>query len=291
MRSFRFLLSRRWALFALTVVLVAWAAWWLGQWQFNRLDARKSNNQVVETNEHRAAAPIDEVLGVGRGVGKNDEWRLVTVTGVYDPANTVIWRYKSNDDGAPGADVVVPLVTDAGTAVLVDRGWMATDQNESRPEVPDPPTGRVAVTGYVRADGAGSSTRVDDLSTRALSSRTVGPAIGRQVYGGWLALHSEDPKPAQSLEPAELPDLGNGPHFFYGLQWWFFGLLAVFGFGYLLYDEWRGGKKPSQAAARAAERRRAKQTADRPRSAKATRKQAVREAYQAAYEKERARRE
>ena len=39
------------------------------------------------------------------------------------------------------------------------------------------------------------------------------------------------------LVPAELPDLGNGPHFFYGLQWWFFGLLAVFGFVYLAYDE------------------------------------------------------
>ena len=38
-----------------------------------------------------------------------------------------------------------------------------------------------------------------------------------------------------------MPDLGEGPHFFYGLQWWFFGLLAVFGFCYLAYDEWRGG--------------------------------------------------
>ena len=25
----------------------------------------------------------------------------------------------------------------------------------------------------------------------------------------------------------ELPELDNGPHFFYGLQWWFFGLLAL----------------------------------------------------------------
>jgi hypothetical protein len=38
----------------------------------------------------------------------------------------------------------------------------------------------------------------------------------------------------------ELPELNNGPHFFYGLQWWFFGVLAIFGFGYLMYDEWRG---------------------------------------------------
>jgi hypothetical protein len=140
------------------------------------------------------------------------------------------------------------------------------------------------VTGYVRADGTGTSTRVDELSTRALSSRTVGPAIGKPVYGGWLALHSENGKPAPDLEPAALPDLGNGPHFFYGLQWWFFSVLAVFGFFYLLYDEWRSGKGDE----RAEERRRAKQDRTNSRAAKLSRKQAVREAYRSAYEKERA---
>ena len=284
MRSFRFLLSRRWALFALAVVLVACGTWWLGQWQFHRLHDRKADNRIVETNEQRTAAPVGDVLAVGRPVAEDDEWRLVTVSGTYDPTNTIIWRYKSDDDGAPGVDVVVPLVTDDGTRVIIDRGFLATSADDKRPDVPAPPSGRVTVTGYVRADGTGSSTRVDDLSTRALSSRTIGPALGKPVYGGWLALHSEDPKPAQALEPASLPDLGNGPHFFYGLQWWFFGVLAVFGFFYLLYDEWRGGKGDE----RAEERRRAKQERTSSRSAKVNRKQAVREAYRSAYEKERA---
>ena len=61
-----------------------------------------------------------------------------------------------------------------------------------------------------------------------------------------MDLKSEDPEPATPLMKAELPDLSNGPHFFYGLQWWFFGVLAVFGFFYLAYDEWRigTGRKP-----------------------------------------------
>ena len=48
------------------------------------------------------------------------------------------------------------------------------------------------------------------------------------------------PATETSLRTTELPDLGEGPHFFYGLQWWFFGALAIFGFFYLMYDEWRG---------------------------------------------------
>ena len=109
----------------------------------------------------------------------------------------------------------------------------------------------MTVTGWVRADGRGDSTRVSDQSTRAISSVAIGEALEREVYGGFVDLRSEDPEPATALEPAELPDLDNGPHFFYGLQWWFFGLLALFGFGYLAYDEWRGGPRSQRDRGRA----------------------------------------
>jgi cytochrome oxidase assembly protein ShyY1 len=141
-------------------------------------------------------------------------------------------------------DVVVPLVTADGTALLVDRGWLETGSSGAdRGDIPDPPAGEVAVTGYVRVNGSGDSTRVSELSTRAISSDEIGPAIGRAVFGGFVALRSESPAPETKLEPVELPELDNGPHFFYGLQWWFFGLLAIFGFFYLLFDEWRNGAR------------------------------------------------
>jgi cytochrome oxidase assembly protein ShyY1 len=138
--------------------------------------------------------------------------------------------------------VVVPLQTEAGPALLVDRGWLSTDNSGAAPDdVPAPPAGEVTITGYVRKDATGDSARVSDGSTRSISSARIGPAIDHEVYGGFVDLVSEDPLPETPLLKAELPDLGNGPHFFYGLQWWFFGLLAVFGFVYLAYDEWRGG--------------------------------------------------
>ena len=241
MRSLRFLVSRRWILFAIVVVLLAYAAWWLGQWQFGRLDDRQRHNAVVERNEAAAPADVASVLAPGREVDEDDEWRVVTATGTYLPDETVIVRYRTHE-GSAGVDVVVPLQTTGGPAVLVDRGWLATDNTGGDvADVPAPPAGQVTVTGWVRADGTGDSTNVTDLSTRAISSRRIGAALDRELYGGFLDLKSEDPPPQTELVKTELPDLGNGPHFFYGLQWWFFGLLAVFGFGYLVYDEWRGG--------------------------------------------------
>jgi cytochrome oxidase assembly protein ShyY1 len=242
-RSFRFLLSRRWVLFAVVVAVLAYAAYWLGGWQFRRLDDRKASNDVVRTNENRQVTPVGEVLRPGSEPRGDDAWRVVSATGTYDTANTVVVRYRSRD-GAQGIDVVVPLVTADGTALLVDRGFLESDPGGAdRADVPEPPSGEVEVTGWVRENGSGDSTAVRDLSTRAVDSDEIGAAIGRPVYGGWVELRSEDPEPAQSLQPVELPELDNGPHFFYGLQWWFFGALAIFGFFYLLWDEWRNGAR------------------------------------------------
>ncbi|MCD4535238.1 SURF1 family protein [Nocardioides sp. cx-169] len=239
-------MSRRWALFAAAIVVVASATWWLGQWQFDRLADRKERNEVVRANEGGAPTPVDEVLEPGGDVAEDHEWLIVTATGTYDTDDTVIVRYRTRD-GRSGIDVVVPLVTSSGTALLVDRGWMPTaNQGDAAlDDVPAPPSGEVTVTGWVRADGTGSSTAVTDRSTRAINSKAIGEALGRDVYGGFVELQSEDPAPAPatSLEQVELPELDNGPHFFYGLQWWFFGVLAIFGFFYLMYDEWRGSRR------------------------------------------------
>jgi cytochrome oxidase assembly protein ShyY1 len=242
-RTWRFLLSRRWVVFAVVVALLAWLAWWLGEWQFDRLEERQARNAVVERNESLPPAPVAELTGPGREVAAGDQWRLVTATGTYDVDDTVIVRYRTRD-GASGVDVVVPLVTESGTALLVDRGWVAADnRGTDAGDVPPPPRGEVTVTGWLRRDATGDSTAVTDRSTRAISSDRIGGALGREVYGGFVDLRSEDPAPAQPLARPELPELDNGPHFFYGLQWWFFGLLALFGFGYLAWDERRGSPR------------------------------------------------
>jgi cytochrome oxidase assembly protein ShyY1 len=228
-RSFRFLLSRRWVLFT-----------WLGEWQWGRLQSKHHGNAVIETNLKQTPQPVADVLAPGRAVSDDDQWKRVTATGTYDTAHTVVWRYRTNDHSEAGIDVVVPLITADGTGLLVDRGWLASADQDNHPvPIPPPPAGTVTVVGWVRADATGSSTKVTGLGTRAVSSRTIGPAIGRSLYGGFIDLESESPKPATALAPNDLPDLGSGPHFFYAIQWWFFGALAIFGFFYLLYDERR----------------------------------------------------
>lgn len=254
MHQLRFLLSRRWIAFALVVVALAWVAWRLGEWQFHRLEDRKERNAIIERNEREGAGAVSDVMAPGRPVTLEDEWRIVEATGTYAVDDTVIVRYRTRE-GSAGVDVVVPLELADGTSLLVDRGWFATDNRGATTEdAPEPPAGEVTVTGWVRRDATGDSTAVTDKSTRSVNSDRIGEALGREVLGGFIDLRSESPEPAVALEPVELPEMDNGPHFFYGLQWWFFGALAIFGFVYLIYDESRGGRGPWGRQPQAAEK-------------------------------------
>ncbi|MEP7091713.1 MAG: SURF1 family protein [Nocardioidaceae bacterium] len=229
--------SRRWALFAVTVVVLAYGCWWLGQWQFHRLTDREVTNAQTRTNLGADPAPVGDVLSPDRGSRVRDEWRRVTATGTYRASENVVIRYQTRD-GASGVDIVTPLVTDQGPALLVDRGWMKSgNSGADKIDAPTPPSGEVTVVGWVRADATGDAATVTDGSARAISSREISRSMDGRVYGGFVDAETETPKPVTALVRSELPDLGNGPHFFYGLQWWFFGLLAVFGFFYLAYDE------------------------------------------------------
>jgi cytochrome oxidase assembly protein ShyY1 len=235
----RFLLSRRWLIFFLVVVVLAYGCYWLGRWQFHRLHDRETSNAQITRNLKAAPAPVDDVLTVGRPAGEAAEWRRVTATGTYVPDESVIVRYQTRD-GTSGVDVVTPLRTDAGPLLMVDRGWMQTaNSGAEKVHPPAPPPGKVTVVGYTRTDATGGAAQVTDRSTRAISSAEIAKTVDGRVYTGFVDAAKESPAPSKRLVPAELPDLGNGPHFFYGLQWWFFGLLAVFGFGYLAYDERR----------------------------------------------------
>jgi cytochrome oxidase assembly protein ShyY1 len=239
--SLRFLLSRRWLLLLLTVLLLAYACLLLGRWQWHRLEGKRAGNAIIRANEKASPVAAERLLRHGVDPPDSAQYAVVSATGRYDASKTVVVRYQTRDGNA-GVDVVVPLMTASGTALLVDRGWFATSNQglTDASQVPAPPSGQVTVTGWVRQNAGGSSADVVNASARAISSTEIEPAIGVPTYGGFVQLLTESPKPATPLTRADPPDLSNGPHFFYALQWWFFGILALFGYGYLAWEEATG---------------------------------------------------
>ena len=239
MPQLTFLLSRRWIGFAIFVVVLAGVCVRMGLWQFDRLQQRLDGNDV--TAQHLAAEPVPlgTVLRPGAKVDQAIEWTHVRVSGVYDVEHQVTVKFLTRD-GAPGVDVVTPLTLTDGTAILVDRGWLQTQNTTAKPtNVPAPPSGQVTVTGWLRPDSGADDEAVRPVNgqVRAISSAGLAASVPGDLYGGYLNLRSQQPTAGTSLAPEPRPELGQGPHFFYALQWWFFGLLALLGYVWFARDE------------------------------------------------------
>jgi cytochrome oxidase assembly protein ShyY1 len=247
--SLGFLLSRRWIGFAIFVVVLAAVCFRLGLWQIHRLDHRLDENAVITRHLAADPVPLSTVLGPGDEVDDQSEWTRVRATGTYDVEHEVTVAFTTRD-GAPGVDVVTPLVTSDGTAVLIDRGWMQTENTRDRPtNVPAPPAGEVTVTGWLRENSEADGNAIEPLDgqVRAISSTGMASYVSHDLVSGYVNLRSQDPPAAESLALEPRPELGQGPHFFYALQWWFFGGLAVFG---LFWFAWVELKERREAQAK-----------------------------------------
>ena len=244
---FRFLLSRRWIGFAVFVMLLAAVCTRLGLWQIHRLENRLDQNKVI--TGHFANNPVDllSALPPGDTVDKVSEWTRVTATGSYDVTHQLTVKFSTRD-GAPGVDVVTPLVLASGQAVLVDRGWMQTRNTMAQPVVPAPPAGEVTIMGWLRQDNGatGQAVRPVDGQIRAISSVELAGSVPSKLSNGYVNLQSETPAPTTALDAEPRPELGQGPHFFYALQWWFFALLAVVGWFWFAIAEAKERRSPSR---------------------------------------------
>jgi cytochrome oxidase assembly protein ShyY1 len=227
---YRFLLSRRWLGLLVVALLVAAGCVALGRWQLHRLSERHERNDLVTRNVDARPVSPGDLLRVGREPRPDDQYARVQATGRYDLDEQLLVRTRPFE-GQVGFHVLTPFVTDAGPALLVDRGWVPGGSTaEDVPDVPDPPSGTVTVTARVRSSEPASTTGTPPPGQ---VTRIHGPSIAAtlpyDVYGGFVELTRESPRPdeAPSLLPARAPWVG--PHPAYGFLWFVCAALALGG--------------------------------------------------------------
>ena len=162
-------------------------------------------------------SPVGEVMSVGRPARAeptNGAWsRQPAAT---TPASRLLVLYRTRE-GSPGVDVVVPLVTDDGTALLVDRGWVQTEGGSDNldPDVPDAPTGTVTVQGWVRRNATGGDNQTVPTTARCERSRRTrsAPTLPYPVYDGFVDLTDEDPDTSRSADQGRAARPRIGPAF------------------------------------------------------------------------------
>jgi surfeit locus 1 family protein len=231
---YRFLLRPRWILFTLAVVVAIVAMINLGFWQLRRLDERREFNATVEDRIDQPAVALDELVPAGAEVGDDRlsdvEWRPVDASGRY-LGDQEVHIVNRSQGGRAGDNVVTPLQLDDGRILLVARGFVPLDQ-----EAVPAPSGEVAVEGRLRRSQVRRTGALSDPASGRLTEaqRVDIPRLESQLPGDVVPMYVEltASQPAESgtfPEPIAEPELGEGPHLSYAVQWFLFSAIAVVG--------------------------------------------------------------
>ena len=196
------------------------------QWQYNRGVDRHARNSMIESN---IAAPITSLTSAASDLVKN-EWRTVSTAGSFDASQTILLRNRYFE-GKYGFEFLTLFTSSKGEKFWVDRGWIVAGKDAlTAPIIPNTPAGTVEITGRLRLD-----TSLPRGSFFAL------PASGSGLISKWNAQNEVVTEgfyldllngSTTDLTPnvaAQLPELSDGPHMAYALQWVFFAGLVGYG--------------------------------------------------------------
>lgn len=268
-------IDRRKAAFGLLAVALAALFARLGFWQLERLEEKRALNAV---RAERASQPPlrippdgipDTHASPGSGTASSGlvmdlpshlppadslPWRRVEVRGRYDFRHEVLLRGRLRD-GRPGVELLTPLRTAAGPAILVHRGWLPAPDGLHAPlDSARDGSGvdRVAIRGIVMPGALGTGTEGKDragteeggsrgsfrvrldgeerLALTHLDVRRAAEAVPYPVAPFYV--RATDP----AVETGLLRDLAplafdEGPHLGYAIQWFAFATISIVGAG------------------------------------------------------------
>ena len=196
------------------------------QWQYHRGVDRHQRNFLIEEN---IAAPGISLENAASDLNKN-EWRTVSTEGVFDAGQTILLRNRYFE-GKYGFEFLTLFTSSNGEKFWVDRGWIVAGKDAlTAPVIPNTPTGNVEITGRLRLD-----TSLPRGSFFALPANGAGliskwNAQNEVVTEGfYLDLLSGSTNELTPNVSAQLPELSDGPHMAYALQWVFFAGLVGYG--------------------------------------------------------------
>lgn len=226
-----FLLRPKWIAFHLLVFGSIALMIWLAFWQLDRLDQRRAFNDLVAEQIDRPPAPLDQLLAEAGDDPESIEWRQTIVTGQYLP-DQILW-FNRSQDGIAGDNVLTALVTESGTTVVVNRGFVPLGV-----DVPAAPSVETELLARVRvpqerqrgeltdaSETSAAVTEVRRIDLGQLSAQLPGEVapVYLDLIDAIPTIGPDDPAPV----PA--PTLDEGPHLSYAAQWFIFAMCVLVG--------------------------------------------------------------
>ncbi|WP_419926734.1 SURF1 family protein [Candidatus Poriferisocius sp.] len=235
-------MSLRRLLLNIAVLLAVAAMVTAGFWQLHRLSERRERNSTIAGRGEMPVAEVEDLVGMGDAydAGGEIEFRLVRAVGVYQPEGQVLIRNRTHQ-GSAGFWALTPLRLRTGAAVAVNRGWIpfGVGTGDSQAQFA-PASGEVEVVGLVRATVTAAGLQQADPPGGVLDemARPDLARLAEQLDAGllpvYLQLQDQSPPGGDLPIPVPPPDLGEGSHLAYAVQWFMFAVIAAVGYPLIL---------------------------------------------------------
>ena len=220
--SFNSLLQSAIALILIVICLYA------AQWQFGRGQTQSQTNGIITKNLELPALTMGQLANLDPVA---NQWRVATITGKFSSTHQELVRNRYFE-GKFGFEVLTLFTSKAGENFWVDRGWVAAGPNASTPPtVPKVASGEVEIRVRIRSENLSRQLQGSFFVTRSIEPKpsSIANIQGVSAKPYYLDLLPNREGTVTPLTNIELPELTNGPHFAYALQWLAFAFLALIG--------------------------------------------------------------
>lgn len=217
----------RWLSWISLATVFAIACWFLSQWQFARAAEVQKSNAIVLANYDSKPVSLENLISPTTAWNAQLEYRQVLVSGRYLRNQSVLIRNRPFEAN-PGFLQLVAFQTDTANVIWVERGWLPTGNLQDAPDyVPQVDYKHRQLTLRLRPtepklDRGSPSGQLPSIDLITASKSITGLTTYRQAYG---RLVTESPELAAG-QPMPMPELNEGNHLSYAMQWLLFALMA-----------------------------------------------------------------
>ncbi len=242
----------RWVAAIALALLVATVCVRLGFWQLSRLETRRAANAEIAAAIALPVLPLDSAA-FAQLLERPDTFvhRVVTLSGTFDHDRDLLLRGRAHQ-GGPGVHLVSLLRPGSGLPpILVNRGWLPAPDAATADPRPYRTDGPVEVRGSLQwiPDLTDPETPLQVEMEggvvpvyRRLDHATLSETLGSFIPRLYLQALPTDEGSARLPAAVPPPQLDEGPHLGYAIQWFSFAAIAI---GGLLIVGLRARRQPA----------------------------------------------
>ena len=206
------------------------------RWQYDRHEVRHAKNELIRENIDKPAITEVELANPSKVA-----WRTIQIMGCFEPSIEILVRNRYHD-GQYGFGVVTLFQSVSGKKYWVDRGWViAGPDAQTPPKVKIVDSNEVTITARVRVEdiesqisGTVFALPGNDGTAKLAKWDQENSLVTEPVYFDLISANRTNLNPDV---PTRIPELSDGPHLAYTVQWILFAGMVLFALYLVVREE------------------------------------------------------